>query len=198
MYGRDKLQHVNKWDCRRSSRRIIDPDKGCTLRESLCIIKQNNINAASFAVSVDSTERERERERENAALAKVSMMTSYGTCFLQILDDDPAPLDNRKDEMQKERKARAEMQKKRYMEQLSASQSSVKHDHNYALAKDFSTPTQEVPAGDYEQQKLINDVYNHHVCIDAAAIQKLELSTWAQHHTDGTMNANFMRLLLEL
>ena len=127
------------------------------------------------------------------------MMTTYGTnCFLQILDDDPAPLDNRKDELQKERKARAEMQKKRYMEQLSTSQSSVKHDHNYALAKDFSTPTQEVPAGDYEQQKLINDLYNHHVCIDAAAIQELELSTRAQHQTDGTMNANFVRLLLEL
>lgn len=60
------------------------------------------------------------------------MMTNYGTsCFLQILDDDPAPLVQRKDEMQKERTARAEM-KKLFMQQLSASQSSVNHDHDYA------------------------------------------------------------------
>ena len=112
------------------------------------------------------------------------MMTTYGTYCLQILDDEPAPLDNRKDEMQKERKARAKMQKKQYMEQLSASQSSVKYEHNYALAKGSSTPAQEVPASDYEQQKLIDDLYNHHVCIDAAAIQELELSTRAQHQSD--------------
>ena len=81
-----------------------------TLRESLCIIKQNKIDAAYFAVSTASSEREREQ-----ALAKVSMMTSYGTsCFLQILDDDPAPMDNRKDEMRKERIARAEMKKTIY------------------------------------------------------------------------------------
>ena len=188
VYGkkkRDKLHHVNKWDCRPSSRRIIDPDKARTLRESLCIIKQNKIDAANFAVGTASTEREREQ-----ALAKVSMMTSYGTsCFLQILDDDPAPLDDRKDEMRKERIARAEMKKKLFMQQLSANQTSVKHDHNYAAARDSSTPAQEIPTGetkdgDYEQQKLIGDLYNHHVCIDATAIQELELSTRGQHQSD--------------
>ena len=139
VYGRkkrDKLHHVNKWDCRPSSSRIIDPDKARTLRESLCIIKQNKIDAANFAVSTASTEREREQ-----ALAKVSMMSSYGTsCFLQILDDDPAPLDDRKDEMRKERIARAEMKKKLFMQQFSANQTSVKHDYNYAAARDSSTP----------------------------------------------------------
>ena len=114
VYGkkkRDKLHHDNKWVCRLSSRRIIDPDKARTLRESLCIIKQNKIAAAYFAISTARTEREREQ-----ALAKVSMMTSYGTsCFLQILDDDPAPLDDRKDEMRKERIAREEIKKKLFM-----------------------------------------------------------------------------------
>ena len=146
VYGkkkRDKLHHINKWDCRPSSRRM---------RESLCNIKQNKIDAAYFAVSTASTEREREQ-----ALAKVSMMSSYSTsCFLQILDDDPAPLDDRKDEMRKERIACAEMKKKLFMQQLSANQTSVKHDHNYAAARDSSTPAQEIPTGetkdgDYEQ-----------------------------------------------
>lgn len=165
---RDKLYHVNKWDCRPSSRRIIDPDKVRTLRESLCIIKQNKIDAAKLAVSTASTEREREQ-----ALAKVSMMTSYSTsCFLQILDDDPAPPNDRKDEMREERIARAEMKKKLFMQQLFTNQTSVKHDHDYAAARDSSTPAQEIPTGetkdgDYVQQKLIGDLYNHHACIDA-------------------------------
>ena len=50
---RGKLHHVNKWDCRPSSRRIIDPDKASALRESLCIIKLNKITAANFAVSTE-------------------------------------------------------------------------------------------------------------------------------------------------
>ena len=115
VYGkkkRCKLRHVNKWDCRPSTRRIIDPDKARTLKESLYIIEHNKINDANFAISTASTEREREK-----ALAKVSMMTNYGTsCFLQILDDDPAPLDNRKDEIWKERIARAETKKKLFMQ----------------------------------------------------------------------------------
>ena len=75
------------------------------------------------------------------------------------------------------------------MQQLSANQTSVKHDHNYAAASDPSTPAQKIPTGetkdgDYEQQKLISDLYNNHVCIDATAIQKLELSTRGQHQSD--------------
>ena len=118
------------------------------------------------------------------------MMTSYGTsCFLQILDDDPATLDDRKDEMRKERIARAKMKKKLFMQQVSANQTFVKHDHNYAAARNSSTPAQEIPTGeikdgDYEQQELIGDLYNHHVCIDATAIQELELSTRGQHQSD--------------
>ena len=142
MYGkkkRCKLQHVNKWDCRPSSRKIIDPDKARTLRESLCIIEQNKIIAANFAINTASTEREREQ-----ALAKESMMTNYGTsCFLQILDDDPVPLDNRKDKMRKERIAWAELKKQLFMQQLSANQSSVKHDHNYINNSHSPIPPQE-------------------------------------------------------
>lgn len=49
------------------------------------------------------------------------MLTSYGTsCFVQILDDELAPLENQKQEMQKERIARAEMQKEQLMQHLAA------------------------------------------------------------------------------
>ena len=61
--------------------------------------KTIKINAAIFAISTASTEREREK-----SLAKVLIMTNYGTsCFVQIVDDDAAPLANRKDKMQKQK-----------------------------------------------------------------------------------------------
>ena len=64
------------------------------------------------------------------------------------------------------------------------------------FAMDSSTPPQEVFAGktkegDYKQQKLINDFYNHHVCIGATAIQELDSPHKDNiNQIDGTMNAN--------
>ena len=97
-------------------------------------------------------------------------------------------MNDRKNEMREERIACAEM-KKLFMQQLFTNQTSVKHDHDYAAARDSSTPTQEIPTGetkdgDYVQQKLIGNLYKHHVCIDATAIQELELSTRGQHQSD--------------
>ena len=56
------------------------------------------------------------------------------------------------------------------MQQLSANQSCVKRDHDYVKVRDSSTSPWVVSAGktkegNYEQQKLINDLYNHHVCM---------------------------------
>ena len=108
-------------------------------------------------------------------------MTNYGTsCFLQILNDDPVPLDNRKDEMWKKRIARAELKKQLFMQQLSANQSSVKHDHTYINDSHSPIPPQEIFAGETKvnvQQKLLDDLYTHHVSINATAIQELESST---------------------
>ena len=102
VYGkgkRSKLQHVNNWDCRPSTRRIIDLNKARMLRESLCIIEKNKINAADFFICTATVDKDRKQ-----ALEKKSMLTSYGTsCFVQILDDELAPLENRKEEMRKER-----------------------------------------------------------------------------------------------
>ena len=108
VYGkekRSKLQHVNNWDCRPSTRRIIDPNKARTLQKSLCIIEKNKIDAADFFICTATVEKDRKQ-----AFEKKSMLTSYGTsCFIQILDDELAPLDNQKEENREERIARAEM-----------------------------------------------------------------------------------------
>lgn len=189
VYGkekRSKFQHVNNWDCRPSIRRMIDPNKARLLRESLCIIEKNKIDAADFFICTATTDRERKQ-----ALEKKSMLTSYGTsCFVQILDDELAPLENRKEEMRKERIARAEMQKEQLMQHLAALQSSVLHDHDYTCKTDDPLPNQqeEIESNVHNesniQQKLINDLYTHHVHISATGIHELETLTRGQSESE--------------
>ena len=83
---RSKVVHVNKWDCRPDTRRIVDPNKACTLRENLSEIFCK-LYSADFAVCTATTETARKQ-----AVEKKSMISSYGTsCFLQILDEEPTP-----------------------------------------------------------------------------------------------------------
>ena len=82
--------------------------------------------------------------------------------------------------MRKERIAQAELKKQLFMQQLSANQSSVKHDHTYINDSHSPIPPQEIFAGETKvnvQQKLLDDLYTHHVSINATAIRKLESST---------------------
>ena len=41
-----KLHTVNKWDCCPVSRRIVDPNKACRLRERLCTIQEEKVLSA--------------------------------------------------------------------------------------------------------------------------------------------------------
>ena len=87
------------------------------LRESLFVVEKNKIDAADFTICTATTEREGKQ-----TIKQKSMMTSYGTsCFLQLLDEESAPLENRKEEMWKDRIARTlEMKKQLFMQQLAA------------------------------------------------------------------------------
>ena len=119
-YGKEKRSkalHVNKWDCRPDTRRIVDPNKARRLRESLSEIEQNKLYLADFAICTPTTVKARKQ-----ALEKKSMISSYGTsCFLQILDEEPAP--------EISRRGRAGEQKQLFMQQLAVQQASVQHDH---------------------------------------------------------------------
>jgi len=96
------------------------------------------------------------------------MLTSYGTsCFIEILDDELAPSENRKEEMRKQRIAKA------------ALQSSVVHDHDKTCKAD-PFPNQEENFKELNaQQRLIDDLYAHHVHINATRIK---------HQCEGSMN----------
>ena len=125
------------------------------------------------------------------------MLTSYGTsCFVQILDDELAPLENQKEEMWKERIARADMQKKQLMQHLVALQSSVLHDHDYICKADDPLPNQqeEIVNESNVQQKLIDDLYTHHIHISATRINELETSTRGQHESEKWHNERKLRI----
>jgi len=121
------------------------------------------------------------------------MLTSYGTsCFIQILDDELAPSENQKEEMQKERIAKSEIQKERFMQHLAALQSSVVNDHDYTCKADPS-PNQEENFKELNaQQRLIDDLYAHHVHINATRISRLEASTrGSMNRRNGTVSTSY-------
>jgi len=102
---RIKAHRINEWDCRPVHRRLVDPRN---LRESLIIIGQDKISAANLDASAAVTFTEKKKAK--------SLLETYGSsCFLQLLDDEPAPLETHFDEIKKERLARAAAQKKRLL-----------------------------------------------------------------------------------
>ena len=94
VYGvekRPKLCKVNQWDCRPTSRRVAHPERKINLRNRLARIKQMKTEAATHAVSAAVSDSEKKK-----AVEAQSMLFRYGTsCFLQLLDDEPAPSENR-------------------------------------------------------------------------------------------------------
>ena len=88
--------------------------------------------------------------------------------LVQILDDDPTQLNNRKTKCRRKELHKKKM-KQLFMQQPSANQASVKHDHDYVNSSDFAIPPQEASAGwtnvqcKCAAQKLIDELYSHHV-----------------------------------
>ena len=74
---RFKIHHVNKWDCRPLSRRIIDPNKVRRLKEQLFAIEESKIASINNAVHEAITPAEKKR-----AIQAKSLLTKYGSsCF---------------------------------------------------------------------------------------------------------------------
>lgn len=67
------------------------------LRERLNIIEQCKASIANVAVLSATTESEKKANQHK------SMIEKYGTsCFLQLLDDEPAPAENQMEELKKD------------------------------------------------------------------------------------------------
>ena len=99
---RPKLYTINKWDCRPLSRRIIDPNKVRCLRERLCVIQKEKVEAADKVVHSGGTV----SELKKAVQAKL-LINMYGTSgYLQMLDNEAPPLESRNELLRKERNER--------------------------------------------------------------------------------------------
>ena len=96
---RAKLNRINKWDFRPTSKRIIDPNKARKIAERLHAIQQQKVDDAETALLKATTV----SEVKKVFQAKASLRR-YGTSgFLQLLDNEPPPLESREDTMRKER-----------------------------------------------------------------------------------------------
>ena len=111
------------------------------------------------------------------------MLLSYGTsCFLQNLDEEPAPLgiESRQEELRKERIARAQEKWQLFLQQLAFKHSCLQHDHTYSCTSDMFSPSEQCRENKYKSQVLLNDLYNHHVNINSSGIIELEATTRGQ------------------
>ena len=62
---RYKIHHVNKWDCRSLSRRIIDPNKIRRLKEQLSTIEESKIASINNTVQEAKTQAEKKEQHKS-------------------------------------------------------------------------------------------------------------------------------------
>ena len=173
VYGvekRPKVCSINQWDCRPMSRRIAHPERKANLRNRLAKIQQMKTKAATCAVSSAVSVSQKKK-----AIEAQSMLFRYGTsCFLQLLNDEPAPSENRLQHNRNKRIARAAAKISQFQLKLSSLTEAVNHDHSYcssisATQDDINT----VPP----PQHLVRNLYEQHVCIGQSEAAELEIKT---------------------
>ena len=177
VYGvekRAKVCSVNKWDCRPTSRRVVQPNRKINLRNRLLKIEQTKTETAKHVVVLAVNDVERRK-----AVEAHSMLERYGTsCFLQLLDDEPAPLENRTKQIREEGIAKAAAQKLKFQQEVSKNIKEVNYDHNYCSSAIMASHHQvkSEPAPDH----LIRNLYEEHICISPTDAIELEITTWNQ------------------
>lgn len=182
VYGvekRPKVYAVNKWDCRPTSRRQTQPDRRVNLRKRLLTIDQARKVAATSAVVSATNDMQRKK-----VIEAQTMVMSYGTsCFLQLLDDEPAPSSvNRVLLAREARLARAEAQKSKLQKELSSLLSRANHDHSYSTCS-ISTAQYEVE-NESPPPHLIRNLYEEHVCVSPSKAAEIENLTRKQSLSD--------------
>ena len=145
------------------------------MRETLLSIEQSKIVAANYVASVAQTASEKKK-----ATQMKSLLQRYGSsCFLQLLDDEPAPLETHFDEVKKERLARAVAQKKRLLTEIAATLHNVNHDHTYACANQEGT--EDAAIGNLKSElptsQSVHLLYECEVVLNTKAAAELEQQT---------------------
>jgi len=182
--ARDK--RINHWDCRPVTRRIIDPNKSRVLRTVLSQIAKQKLAAASKAVDSAHTEAEKKKANHERSILK-----KYGpSCFVQLLDDEPAPSVSHEDEVRKQRLARAAVKKGKFQTELAAKLNHFNHDHTYCGHRGNVLDSK--PSTD--PSHLRNVLYTQYVVVSSTQAIELEAKTRAQFACELWHNERKLRI----
>ena len=183
VYGvekRPKVYTVNKWDCRATSRRQVGyADKRASLRNRLLNIDQARKDAATLSIASATSKTQRKKVIESQ-----TMIISYGTsCFLQLLDDEPAPsMDNRIQQTRAQRLAKAEAQRSKLQKDLSTLLEQANSDHNYSAG--YISPEKYVVENEPPLLHVVRNLYEEHVCVSPTEAVAIEALTRNQSRSD--------------
>ena len=193
VYGvekRVKVCTVNQWDCRPTSRRAVPPDRRPNLRSRLLAIDQKKKEAAVHAVASATNVAETKK-----AIEAQTMLSRYGTsCFLQLLDDEPAPSEDRLQRAREERISKAKAMKSKFQQELCNLVDIINHDHCYSSSTNTAVPYEvdnsEVPPPSY----LVRNLYEDHICIGPSRAIDIEASTRNQSISNGWHDERMLRI----
>lgn len=96
--------------------------------------------------------------------------------FLQLLDEEPAPLETHLDEIKQERLSRAAAQKEKLLHDLAAKLSHVNHDHTY-ISKSNDETVFEGQESNYSPatSQVVHQLYEGKVILNSKGAVELEL-----------------------
>ena len=191
---RIKAHRINEWDCRPEHRRILDPNIARNLRKTLSHVEQMKIASANHALCMAQTP----AQKKKAAQTKSLLERYSSSCYLQLLDDEPAPVDTHLDEIKKERVLKAAEQKKKLLNELAAKLDQVNHDHTYASCsrevEDSTFPSNDTPSGQLHGMQL----YKSEVVIDGKQAKELEEKTREQASSDLWHSQRKLRIIASI
>ena len=195
VYGvekRPKVYVVNQWDCRPTSRRAVPFDRRFNLRKRLLDIDQAKKEAAVHAVYSATNDVEKKK-----AIEAQTMITRYGTsCFLQLLDDEPAPFEDRIQKAREERISRAKAMKLKLQQELCNLIDVINRDHSYTgsicpiAATHYEVDHLKASPSPY----LVRSLYEEHICISPSRAIEIEACTRNQSLSNLWHNERKLRI----
>jgi len=110
------------------------------------------------------------------------VLLRYGSsCFLQLLDEETAPTENRLDQIRSERIARAAHKKSQFQLSLAHLTEATNHDYNYFNSSSTVPVTHNKNDSAPAPQHLLRNLYEKHVCIGPNETVELEIETRTQN-----------------
>ena len=124
------------------------------------------------------------------------MVTRYGTsCFLQLLDDETAPSEDKIQKAREERISKAKAMQSRFQQELCDLISVANHDHSYSssaiAASPYTVEDSKVPPS----PDIVRNLYEEHICIGPSEAIYIEASTLWHDERKLRISASIMKTI---